>query len=244
MAKKNSIKDDPLYRVMDMGMELAGRFYSKYRGFVIDNDDPLKLNRLLLVVPVLNALETDGIWAFPSTIWGGKDYGVQLLPQKGDMVWVEYEMGDPEHPIWHHAGYAADELPKEFETPNHYGFKTPLGSIILINDNEDAEEVLVKLSTKKEWIKINKDNLELESKLIKLGKDGDEAGVLGDTLKEKLDELTEQVSDLTNILATHTHAGPAGPPIKAAQIAAIKIKVDLVKTEFTKFLSKKVKIDK
>lgn len=243
MAKQR-IQDTPMGRLVDYGFEMAGKFYSRYRAFVVDNDDPDGMNRIQVIVPTLNPVESDEIWAFPTGVWGGKDYGTQLLPQKGDMVWIEYEMGDVEFPVWSHAGYGEDEKPEEFETVNHYGFKTPLGSIILINDNEDAEEILVKLSTSKEYISITKDSLLLESKLIKLGKNGDESAVLGDTLKKRMDELTEQVSKLTELISTHTHAGPAGPPIKAVEIVKIKTTIDNIKETYKEILSEKVKIDK
>lgn len=237
-------KEDQLNKLVDFGFEVAGRFYSRYRAFVVENDDPLNMGRIQVIVPVMNPTISDELWAYPAGIWGGQDYGIQILPQKGDMVWIEYEMGDVEYPVWSHAGYGEDEKPKEFETPNHYGFKTPLGSIILINDTEDAEEILVKLSTSKEYISITKDSLLLESKLISLGKNGEESAVMGNTLLEKMNELTTQVSKLTEMMATHTHAGPAGPPIKATQIATIKTSIDNIKETYEEFLSDKVKIDK
>ena len=241
---KNRIKDNPLHRLTQHGLEVAGKFYSKYRAFVLENDDPLNMNRLKLLVPVMDPTMGDGIWAFSSGQWGGNGYGIQLLPQKGDMVWVEYEMGDVEHPVWSMASYGEDELPEEFESPNNYGFKTPNGTIILINDNKDAEEILVKLNSQKEWINIKKDSFELESKLIKLGKNGDEAGTLGDTLKKRMDELTDKVMELTELLSSHTHAGPAGPPIKAVEIKKIKTDIENIKNNYIEFLSKKIKIDK
>lgn len=243
MAKQR-VKDTPIGILVDHGFEMAGKFYSRYRAFVVENEDPLGMNRIQVIVPTMNPTESDEIWAFPTGLWGGEGYGVQMLPQKGDMVWIEYEMGNVEYPVWSHAGYGEDEIPEEFETVNHYGFKTPLGSIILINDNEDAEEILVKLSTSKEYISITKDSLLLESKLIKLGKNGDESAVLGDTLKKRLDELTEQVSNLTELLSTHVHAGPAGPPIKAVEIVKIKTTIDTIKGTYKEILSEKVKIDK
>lgn len=244
MAPKHRIGPSPLDRLVEHGFETAGKFYSRYRALVVANDDPLKMNRIQVLVPVINPSECDEIWAFPTGVWGGKNYGHQVLPQIGDIVWIEYEMGNVEYPVWSHAGYAEDELPEDFKTVNHYGFKTPLGSIVLINDNKDEEEILVKLSTQKEYISITKDSFILESKLISLGKNGDEQGVLGNTLKKRLDELTDQVTKLTKLLSTHIHAGPSGPPIRQAEILQIKTSIDNVKETYGEILSDKVKIDK
>lgn len=240
------IKSDetPWADVINYGLEKLGRHYSCYRAFVVNNDDPLKLNRLQLLIPHLNEYTPDATWAFPKNVFGGKGYGTQMLPQLGDMVWVEFEYGSADYQIWSHAGYAEEELPTEFESVNHYGFKTPQGTLILINDNDDSEEVLIKHASNSDWVKLTKDQLETESKLIKLGKNGDEAGVLGDTLKKRMDELTDKVNDLITIMANHTHAGPTGPPIRAAEITQIKTSLLEIKGTYTEFLSKKIKIDK
>lgn len=244
MGRKIKTRESIWYNIINYGFEMIGRHYSSYRAFVVNNEDPLGMNRLQLLIPHLNESAPDDTWAFPKNVFGGKNYGTQLLPQKGDMVWVEFEYGDPDYPIWSHAGYGEEELPKEFQSVNHYGFKTPQGTLILINDNDDNEEVLIKHATTNEWLKIIKDEFELESKVIKLGKNGDEAGVLGDTLKGKLDDLTDKVNDLIQIMSSHTHAGPTGPPIKATQILNIKTNITSIKDTYKEFLSKKIKIDK
>lgn len=240
---KYNQKDDPMYKVAMYGTEQLGLFYSKYRAIVLDNEDDMNLNRLQLMIPNVSDFQGGDLWAFPANVWGGKDYGIQMLPQIGDVVWVEFELGNVEHPIWSHAGYALEELPVEFENPNYYGFKTPLGTKIIINDNEETEEVLIQLSSNNEWIKINKDTLEIESKLIKLGKEGKEQAVLGDTLKKKLDELADQVKKLTDQLHSHTHAGPTGPPINKILIQKVGTDVNTLKSTFSEILSEKVKID-
>lgn len=231
---------------MTYGLEFFGRYYGSYRGFVANNEDPLGMNRLQLVIPILNPTAVDETWAFPQNVWGGKNYGAQVLPQVGDMVWVEFEMGDPDYPIWKHAGYAEGEKPEEFETTNHYGFKTPKGTILLINDNKEQEEVLVKLNSQEEWVKIIKEELEVEAKLIKLGANGDEQAVMGDTLKEKMDTLMDRIEDLNDAFIKHKHAGSSQPPTPddIAVVEAIQVKLDNLKDEFPEYLSEKVKIDK
>lgn len=247
MGRGIKTRESIWYNIINYGFEMIGRHYSIYRAFVVENKDPLNMNRLQLLIPHLNESAPDDTWAFPKNVFGGKNYGTQLLPQKGDMVWVEFEYGDPDYPVWSHAGYGEEELPKEFESVNHYGFKTPQGTLIIINDNDDVEEVLVKHATTKEWLKIIKDEFELESKVIKLGKNGDEAGVLGDTLKKRLDEIMEKLDENQQALIQHTHTtnvGPSGPPINASAFTNVKSGLSTIKSKFEEFLSKKVKIDK
>lgn len=246
MARSIRTKESIWYNIINYGFEIIGRHYSIYRAFVVDNKDPLNMNRLQLLIPHLNEIEADDTWAFPKGNFGGKNYGSQLLPQKGDMVWVEFEYGDPDYPVWSHASYGEDELPKEFETVNHYGFKTPNGTLIIINDNDGKEEVLIKHAQKGEWLKIRNGEIELESKTIKLGKDGDEYAVLGNTLKDMLEDIMDKLDNNQKALMSHTHTtnvGPSGPPINATEFSKVKSGLNSIKSKLKDFLSSKVKID-
>lgn len=234
-------------KIMQLGLEVLGLYYGNYRGYVLDNEDPNNMNRIRVMVPSIHGQDFQGVWAYPKNNWGGKDYGLQMLPQKKDVVFIEFQNGNTDYPIWSHAGYALEELPNEFSTTNHYGFKTPKGTLLLINDNEGEEEILVKHNSKTDWYKIQKNEFELESKLIKLGKEGDEQAVLGDTLKSKLDSIMDRLDQTHQALITHTHtsnSGPTGPPINATTFTNIKNALSNIKSQFSEFLSNKVKIDK
>lgn len=78
------------------------RYYGKYRGTVINNIDPMMVGRLLVQVPDVLGL-TPSSWAVPCVPLAGPTgppMGVYLVPPIGAGVWVEFEQGDPEHPIW------------------------------------------------------------------------------------------------------------------------------------------------
>lgn len=79
------------------------KWYGKYRGFVRDNHDPERLGRCRLEVPaVLGAgAECWSNWSSPCFPWGGNDdQGCFMVPDEGATVWAEFEMGDPQYPIW------------------------------------------------------------------------------------------------------------------------------------------------
>ena len=83
-----------------VGSALHGhKFYGKYRGTVINNIDPLQIARLQVVVPdVSNFVPTS--WALPALPVGGIQMGMLTVPEIGTSVWVEFEQGDPDYPIW------------------------------------------------------------------------------------------------------------------------------------------------
>jgi uncharacterized protein involved in type VI secretion and phage assembly len=74
-------------------------FYGKYRGVVTDTKDPLMLGRIKARVPAVTGDGTTG-WALPSFPAGGSGMGIFALPKENAPVWIEFEGGDPDYPIW------------------------------------------------------------------------------------------------------------------------------------------------
>lgn len=77
----------------------ARRYYGKYRGTVIGNLDPEQRGRITAMVPDVLGL-TPSSWALPCVPLAGKQEGTYMVPQIGAAVWIEFEQGDPDHPIW------------------------------------------------------------------------------------------------------------------------------------------------
>ena len=75
------------------------QFFGKYRGTVVDNVDPLSIGRIQVIVPDVSNVITSS-WAMPCVPVAGKASGTYVVPQIGSGVWVEYEHGDPDYPIW------------------------------------------------------------------------------------------------------------------------------------------------
>jgi len=75
------------------------RFYGKYRGLVIENIDPEQIGRVLVQVPDVLG-ETPSSWAMPCVPAAGIQSGCFIVPPIGSQVWVEFEQGDPDYPIW------------------------------------------------------------------------------------------------------------------------------------------------
>ena len=115
------------------GMAAHPRHYGKYRAVVLDNVDPLRLGRVEVQVPAVYGVGL-GRWAMPCVPLAGHQSGVFLLPQVGAPVWVEFEQGDAELPIWV-GGYwvDADELP-----PLAHAGLAVAASLVLQTPNQNA----------------------------------------------------------------------------------------------------------
>ena len=83
-------------------MSDGGPFWGKYRGTVINNIDPQMRGRLNCMVPDVYSV-IPSTWAEPCTPLAGPTgppMGVYLVPPIGAGVWIEFEHGDPDYPIW------------------------------------------------------------------------------------------------------------------------------------------------
>lgn len=138
------MNDDSLERIL---RRLNNKYYGKYRGFVADNADPEKRGRLKLQVPsVLGDNETD--WALPCLPFGGlSDQGVLWVPEVDAQVWVEFEGGNLNDPIWTGTFWPKDQTPPSegaLDPPSSRVFKTPGGHLLHFEDAEDHTAVTLK----------------------------------------------------------------------------------------------------
>jgi hypothetical protein len=86
------------------------QFFGKYRGTVANNIDPQQMGRLQVSVP---AVLGDGqlSWAMPCAPFAGPGVGFFAIPPKDANVWVEFEGGNPDYPIWSGCFWGLGEVP-------------------------------------------------------------------------------------------------------------------------------------
>lgn len=119
------------------------RAYGKYRGFVTDCADPEKLGRVKLRVPALLGDAETG-WALPCLPCGGlRNQGFFCVPEVGAQVWVEFEGGNLDFPIWVGTFWQqSGDPPQEVQDPpTTRVLRTTKGHVLLLEDKDDDEEV-------------------------------------------------------------------------------------------------------
>ena len=88
---------------------VRNKYFGKYRGTVVNNQDPTGKGRVQVSVPaVLGELQT---WAMPCLPFAGSNVGMFTVPEVGSGVWVEFEGGDPSFPIYTGGWWADGETP-------------------------------------------------------------------------------------------------------------------------------------
>jgi Type VI secretion system/phage-baseplate injector OB domain len=123
---------------ISVGADMSKTFYGKYRGTVINNIDPLQIGRIQAMVPDFAGF-VPGTWAMPCVPVAGINSGMFTVPIIGSGVWIEFERGDPDRPIWV-GGYwgSAAEIPELAHAvpPGVPGItiQTPLKNGIVVSD--------------------------------------------------------------------------------------------------------------
>jgi len=107
-------------------------FYGKYRGKVTDNQDPNGWARIKANVPDVLGDKEIG-WAMPCVPYAGNGVGMFFIPSVNSSVWIEFEHGDPEYPVWTGCyWFSPEEVPfAPSAVPEKKVIKTEAGTITL-----------------------------------------------------------------------------------------------------------------
>lgn len=181
--------------LMERGIESLGRFYSIYRGMVMDNDDPNHMNSLQVAIP-----EIQGgiiVWALPFGQHGGLKTGFKYLaPEIGDTVYVMFEYGNPSKPLWTYHGFGLEQVPEELDGPNKMGIITPNGNMVILD--ETSGELTI----------FTEGNITIKSNKVIQFQNGSNEGLIKiNELTNKLNQTISELEALRSSFNTHTHSG-------------------------------------
>lgn len=84
------------------------KFYGKYRGTVASPVDPLFKGRVQVIITVGGPPLL--VWAEACTPFAGPGVGFYAIPPTGAGVWIEFEEGDLDKPIWTGCWWRAGEV--------------------------------------------------------------------------------------------------------------------------------------
>ena len=121
------------------------QFFGKYRGKVENNIDPMQQGRVQVSVPAVLG-EGQMSWAMPCSPYAGSGVGFFAVPPTGANVWVEFEGGDPDYPIWSGCFWSTGEVPAMPAVPQMKVLKTDTATIT-INDMPGAGGIKIETVT-------------------------------------------------------------------------------------------------
>lgn len=204
------------------GSQVAQPYYGKYRGRVVDNQDPRNLGRLTAHVPeVLGDVDTG--WALPCASYAGDGEGHFTIPPVGAGVWIEFEAGDVSRPIWTGCWWGENQVPQNNQGA---GARPPLKILrseqgLLVSLDDDGQTIHVSDRNARNMVEIQVQTGEIrvksasktivEAPLIELVESSTHPVVFGDNLLQYLNDLVLRFN-------THLHPGEtvSGIPVSPA----------------------------
>ncbi len=155
--------------------KIEHHYYGKYRGIVVDNADPEQLGRLKVKVPSVLGNDIVTGWASACVPYGGDvNQGMLFIPEVEAGVWIEFEEGDLEFPIWVGTYWSKpggeSELPKPNDPdgaeqssvqdpPTRKIIKTLKGHTIQFEDNDGEEMVTIVEATNQNVITMDQNGI-------------------------------------------------------------------------------------
>jgi hypothetical protein len=113
-----------LRKLLEGGLEYFGLYYGIYRAQVIDNSDKGDMGRLKIRCEAIHGEAVCEVWAWPISTYGTKLGGLWSLPDKGDSVYVVFDHGRPDQPLWIGGWWGSRELTDDMK-PGMVVLSTP-----------------------------------------------------------------------------------------------------------------------
>ncbi|WP_404337159.1 phage baseplate assembly protein V [Sphingomonas sp. MMS12-HWE2-04] len=151
--------------------ESENHFYGKYRGEVTDVADTTKKGRVK--VKVASVMGEKEIWAMPCVPYAGASLGLFAIPPVGTSVWVEFEAGALNQPIWSGCFWKDDEIDAADAKDTIFFLKT--GGITIRVDNDSGEVTIESSAGPK--ITLSQQGIKLEATQIDLAANGGAASL-------------------------------------------------------------------
>ncbi len=227
--------------LIDLSEKLNNRYYGKYRGIVSDVDDPENIGRIRARVPKI-FLDVETHWAMPCSPYTGDNEGFFMIPPVGAGVWIEFEEGDLNRPIWSGGWWKKDKIPKNESgkdgATTRKIIRSNTGLVVALDDDDkkisisdDGAKNFVTIEVQSGKIKIQATaKVVVEAPQIELVENATHPLVFGDDLLTFLNQMI-------NIYTTHTHPGELAlgvfpvtpmtpvPPMPPATPALLSVKV-------------------
>lgn len=192
------------------GTQVA-RYYGKYRGLVVDNNDPRNLGRVKASVRELLG-DVDSGWALPCLPYAGNGEGQFTVPPVGAGVWIEFESGDLSRPIWSGCWWGEGQLPSDnagtAATPPLKIIRSETGLMVTMDD--DSQTITVSDSGGSNMVEIQvqagkitvkgASKAIVEAPQIELVENATHPLVFGD-------DLLQYLNQLVSMFNTHIHPG-------------------------------------
>jgi uncharacterized protein involved in type VI secretion and phage assembly len=136
------------------------KYFGKYRGEVSQNQDEKNLGRIRAYASLGGEQRIETGWALPSFPYAGKKVGFYFIPPVGASVWMEFEAGLLENPIWTGCFWNENEQIEEENLGPEIKIIQTNFATIKINDSNSSPEIKIKTESNLE-VTLTSDEIKL-----------------------------------------------------------------------------------
>jgi phage gp45-like len=148
---------------------MTTRYFGKYRGEVTDTADPTSRGRVKVRVPAV--MGDREVWAMPCAPYAGDGLGFFAIPPAGTAVWVEFEGGELNQPIWAGCFWRDGEIDSADAVEKVFFLRTP--GVTIRVDNDSGEVVIESAAGAK--ITLDQSGVTIEATKIEFSANGGSA---------------------------------------------------------------------
>lgn len=138
---------------------MSKQFFGKYRGVVTNNKDDENRGRIRARVKDVFG-DKESPWALPCVPYAGPGVGLFLIPPKEAFVWIEFEHGNPDYPVWSGCFWAPGEVPVSNAIPEKKVLRTDIATIT-VDDTRGAGGITIETNEGMK-ISINTSGIEID----------------------------------------------------------------------------------
>ena len=134
---------------------MAQEYFGKYTGIVESNSHDAKLGWIDVKVPTIFGNE-EVVTARPAL-----PFGYLFAPDKEQKVWIEFEGGSTELPLWTGVQYLQDGVPDAYDLdpPEKRVLHSPSGHVMIFNDKSGSEAIEIHDGPNGHNVVLNKDGI-------------------------------------------------------------------------------------
>lgn len=131
-----------------------------YRGIVSNIKDPLEMGRIKVMLPEVLGTDCETEWCLPCVPFSRDNNGSFCIPQLKETVWIAFEDGDIDYPVYLGNWWSPNSTPLEKYESDVFTFKhgdcsvTFRGKRLEIKGDIDLENITVDGLTLKEYINL------------------------------------------------------------------------------------------
>ena len=159
---------------------MTGQLPGLYRGTVANNIDPLGLGRVQIKVPSVYG-EHPLTWAMPCVPYAGAGVGFHFIPPNDAHIWVMFEGGDPDHPVWMGCFWdRSSDVPASPQVPQTKVLKTDTATITL---NDGLGPPSITIETGQMSITLDATKIEITNSVASVELSGPKTAINGTALE-------------------------------------------------------------